>query len=325
MADAYGGVVRSLVARRGRAPAMTQAVTMAASLAWLTWMTGCSGGDHGDVAMGTTTGPMATTDAVVTGETSTHGSADDSSSAGGSAGASIVHAEDLGDSTRTCEIWAQDCPSGEKCTPVEIDGLWGATQCVAIAADPRQADDACTIAGIGMWGFDDCDRGLLCWDVNRELIGNCVPLCQGTEAAPVCADPCRACSIASPGTLAVCLTTCDPLVQDCDNQGAACAPAWGAFQCLPTRADPPASVGDPCSLGNDVCAPGLVCTSAQRLPGCAAGGATGCCSPLCDTEAPDACASLLPGTHCEPWFEPGHAPGCGSLRQTGVCASVTLQ
>ena len=50
-----------------------------------------------------------------------------------------------------CDIWAQDCPEGEKCSAWANDGggAWNATRCVPVDDDPDQVGEACNVEGSG--------------------------------------------------------------------------------------------------------------------------------------------------------------------------------
>src|SRR5690606_34162493 len=115
-----------------------------------------------------------------------------------------------------CDVWAQDCPEGEKCSAWANDGgeSWNATICVPVGED--KPGEPCTAEGSPLSGHDSCELGAMCWDVDPETLeGTCVGLCDGSEDAPTCAEPMTTCAITNGGVLNLCLPTCDPFLQDC--------------------------------------------------------------------------------------------------------------
>lgn len=209
-----------------------------------------------------------------------------------------------------CDLFAQDCPEGEKCMPWANDGgaAWNSLRCSPLDDAPGQAGDACTVEGSGVSGVDDCDAGLMCWNVDENGQGSCVPMCTGSADAPLCDDPADTCVIANDGVLNLCLPACDPLLQDCD-EGSACYGAGTSFACAPDASGPDLGLyGDACEYTN-ACDPGLFCAAAGAVPGCE--GSLGCCSEFCDLDAPNpdgACGGSALGQICEPWFAEGAAP-----------------
>ncbi|MFO7563639.1 MAG: hypothetical protein R6X02_13410 [Enhygromyxa sp.] len=200
-----------------------------------------------------------------------------------------------------CDLFAQDCPYGEKCAPFASFGeVWDATKCVFVLGDLGPGEP-CTYDG-RVEATDDCDASSMCYD------GICRPFCTGTPDNPSCPSE-LGCTAASPNDpLSLCLEPCDPLAQGCAT--GSCYSHSGQFPCNPTG---DLEVGEPCGCFND-CSPGSACVDASALPSCSG---TTCCSPLCNLEQPD-CASL-PGTECVAWFKPGQAPS--GLELVGVCLS----
>jgi Ca-activated chloride channel family protein len=71
--------------------------------------------------------------------------------------------------------------------------------------NPHEAGEACTVEGSGVSGVDSCDVGVLCYDVDDDLLeGTCVAMCSGSEKSPVCPDG-TWCSISNDGVLPLCL------------------------------------------------------------------------------------------------------------------------
>jgi hypothetical protein len=223
--------------------------------------------------------------------------------------------------TLECDVFAQDCPLGEKCMPWANDGgsAWNATRCSPLDPSPALPGEPCVAEGSGVSGTDDCAVASMCWDVDPDTLeGVCVAFCTGTAADPMCADPTTVCLTANDGVLALCLPVCDPIVQDCiDDQ--ACYPANTDFVCVPDASGPDlGAYGDPCEYIN-ACDPGLFCASSEVVPGCA--GAVGCCSEFCDLTAADAnaqCSGVVEGQECTPWYGEDQAPPL--YEHVGACA-----
>lgn len=295
---------------------------MRRAFAWML-VTGC--GPAIDAAVETSTATTATPTTSADGGT---GSASESSATTPSDttadgdGAAIVSESDLGSNAFACDIWGQDCPPGEKCTPYSRDGNgeWDAVRCSPIADDPKAPGEACTAVDGGQSGIDDCERGAMCWTVDPDTnLGECVELCRGSPGNPLCSNPCARCSIGSESTLALCLSDCDPLAQEC-GPGQACYLAAGTLQCAPHDSDEPGLAGDPCDFIY-VCDPGNTCLLADMVPGCEGG--IGCCAPFCDASATDTCDALQPGTSCVPLFDRGEGPeACLGIGVIGVCLAT---
>jgi hypothetical protein len=219
-----------------------------------------------------------------------------------------------------CDIWAQDCPEGEKCMPWANDGgsSWNAMRCSPLDPAPAQPGDECTVEGSGVSGIDNCEVSSMCWDVDPETnMGTCAAFCMGSEANPVCEDPNTSCVIANEGVLILCLPNCDPLLQDC-AEGQACYPIDDGFACAPDASGEMGLFGEPCEFIN-VCDPGLFCANADAVPDCA--GSSGCCSSFCDLTDPMAgmnCPGAAGGQDCVAWYEEGQAPP--GFEDVGACA-----
>lgn len=232
-------------------------------------------------------------------------------------GSNFLDVIDGGTPSFECSSWLQDCASGEKCAHVSVDGTgaWNGTACVPVVDDPDQRGDSCWVVGSPLSGFDSCDKGLWCWDVDPETsTGMCVALCQGSEANPSCEDPNEACALNK--SFAICLATCDPLEQACPV-GCACYPtngSSGTFQCIPDASGDGGHFGDPCESLN-TCKPGNFCAAAATVPGCT--GSSGCCTSYCNTTQPT-CPGASGGQECIPFFEPGQAPP--DFEELGACA-----
>ncbi|MBK8264466.1 MAG: ribulose phosphate epimerase [Nannocystis sp.] len=217
-----------------------------------------------------------------------------------------------------CDIWAQDCPEGEKCMPWANDGgsAWNATKCSPLDMNAKPLGDECM--GGGVSGVDNCDKGSMCYYVDGETgLGVCIPFCIGTPDSPSCADPNNQCSISNNGVLILCRQKCDPLLQDCEG-AAACLPAAGSdfFVCIVDASGENGKAGDPCEFLN-ACDPGHFCATASFVPDCVA---TGCCTEFCDLSDPDKdsqCSMQDKGVTCTNYYEPGTEPP--GLENVGAC------
>ena len=221
-------------------------------------------------------------------------------------------------SSNECDVFAQDCPDGEKCAGYDGDGdgAWDSTKCVEVVGD-GQHGDGCTADG-GATGFDDCAEGVMCWNVDEEGVGTCVELCTGTYEDPSCAPPNTSCVIINGGSLNLCLPSCDPLLQDC-GEGEVCIgdPNSDGFICVLDASGGVAPEGTPCEFVN-VCNPGLMCVSPEFFPSPDCQGSLGCCAPYCDLTDPEACSELsVESAECVPYYEPEPAPP--GLENIGVC------
>jgi hypothetical protein len=254
---------------------------------------------------------VATTNASMTGPAEESGTGD----SGSADTISFIQNPDGGNVSNECDIWAQDCPEGEKCMPWDNAGgnSWNATRCSPLDPNPGQPGDACTVEGSGVSGIDDCDLASMCWNVDPETnMGTCVGFCEGSEANPVCPNPGTGCSITNEGVLILCLPFCDPLLQDC-SETEACYPEPNGFFCSPDASGEMGLYGDPCEYLN-VCDPGLFCADAAAVPGCA--GSIGCCSEYCDISDPmPVCMGT--GQECTAFYEAGQAPP--GYENVGVC------
>ncbi|MCX4241145.1 hypothetical protein [Paraliomyxa miuraensis] len=221
-----------------------------------------------------------------------------------------------------CDLFAQDCPRGEKCTPWADDGgpYWNSTRCVPVVADPAGTGEPCHVESSPTSGLDDCDRGAMCFGADpRTLEGICTPLCIDPRD-PHCEDPDRYCPIAGDGVLLLCLETCDPLQRECPPAWA-CHPVHEQWVCVADGSGDMGAYGDPCEFIN-ACDPGLVCLdSASVPPGLPCRGAPGCCTEVCDITDPlgdQQCTGWAEGQICQSWYGGGEAPM--GLENVGVCA-----
>ncbi len=262
-----------------------------------------NGDDTGSTATG---GPSSTTDEVPPNPTTvgstvtTQGPGEDTQGETASSNAFVSFIDDGTDTVcfthcSDCDVWAQDCPEGEKCMPWANDGgnAWNATRCSPIEASPDAIGQPCTVEGSGVSGIDSCELGAMCFEVDPATnTGVCVGFCAGTRADPGCATACDACHISNDGVLTLCRPICHPGQDDC-GPGRSCIDIDGAFECSTYAGD--AALGEPCDSDLS-CQAGLACAPADALSDCAG---EACCTPWCDTNAVDPCGALVAGTSCQ--------------------------
>lgn len=224
---------------------------------------------------------------------------------------------DAGGLGQPCDPWIEDCPAGQKCMPYSDNGgnEWTAYKCVPIVRDPAGLDEPCNVIGSPVGGEDTCDKHMMCWDVDTDIgIGHCVGMCTGTPREPGCADPDARCIITDAGVLILCLPTCDPLLQDCENTQVCVPNPFGAdFLCATDASGSGGEVFDACEFLN-ACKPGLACLASELAAECDPN-ASGCCLPFCDLNLPPDCPGQ--GQQCVGWFPPGEAPA--GVEDVGVC------
>ena len=219
-----------------------------------------------------------------------------------------------------CSIWTQECPADEKCMPyAATGGSWNAMGCAPLDPNAKQPGDPCTAPGGGLSGVDDCALGSMCWGVDAETDeGICVAFCLGTEMNPTCSELDAECLIANGGVLALCLPTCDPLIQDCGGTDLCTPnPSGESFVCVLDASGSGGFLGDDCQYVNG-CDPGLHCAAASNVAGCQT---DSCCTLYCDlTDAEPAliCSGVDQGEVCTPWYPEGEAPP--GLEHVGACA-----
>jgi hypothetical protein len=254
--------------------------------------------------------------------------------ASGTTGTPVTTSAGTGDSTgsfimpkdggpigeKACDIWAQDCPPGEKCMPYDNtnSGSWNSTKCSPLDANPGGEGDPCVAEGGGVAGLDNCDVGKLCWYLDENNAGTCIDMCKGTAENGMCDDG-QICDVSNDGVLILCLTECDPLVQSCaDGQICFFSPFSNTFICDFDASGEMGAYGDPCEYIN-VCDYGLFCANAEAVPpGLPCEGAGGCCTPYCDVTQPNSCPGMAGGQECVPWYNEGEAPP--GQEDVGACA-----
>ena len=124
-----------------------------------------------------------------------------------------------------CDIYEQDCPTGEKCTIWANDGgtFPNDVRCVPQTGDGVPGD-ACTVSG-AQDGFDDCGAGNYCQvdDPAVDTEGWCWPFCQGISGNGNCEDPSMVCALWFGGVAPLCLFPCEIGGTDCEA-GQVCMP-----------------------------------------------------------------------------------------------------
>jgi hypothetical protein len=258
-----------------------------------------AGGTAAAPGTGTTTGP-----ALTTGPTP-----GDSSGGGGDDG-------QMGE----CNIWTQDCAEGDKCTPwsESADLIPDDIRCCPVPPNPKLAGEECAVVDYFGSCEDDCDVGTFCMDVDNDGTGVCQPFCTGDSSDPQCGVN-ESCLFYFAG-VPICFPQCDPLLQDCPEEGYGCYPdedtnGGTGFICMPTIIG--SGYEDYCWLLSS-CDPGLICVTPEFHPNCDPN--FGCCTALCDiTEDPDPCIALHPDLRCVSWYTAGQQPPLAMWQNVGAC------
>lgn len=214
--------------------------------------------------------------------------------------ASFISGSDTSSSTGPslpgCDVFAQDCPEGQKCAWTSYFDTEENMGCVPLAPDPQQPGEPCVYETEPMYGYptgvDNCDKAAMCLSSGTPGEGICVGLCKGSGWAPYCDD---GYTCVGGRTHWYCQRDCDPLVQDCpmgyrcslDQQGF-------VFGCQIEYDVPQVGLGKPCSSEWE-CEPGLTCAWGETVPGCIG---QGCCTKWCDLTDP-AFDCGLDGQQCE--------------------------
>ena len=233
--------------------------------------------------------------------------------------------EDSGGVT-DCDVFQQNCDPSAKCLPTVISHIIVIVEddatawCSPVSPTPAALSASCQVDRDAYRdesrSYDDCDAGLVCWGVTAEGAGRCEALCTGNAADPVCPED-HFCPQGWGVNGVVCVSSCDPLVQDCASATDACYLLDGRWGCYPRDATTVGTTFRPCSFAND-CAPSFACVSQDEFPGCV-NPYVGCCAPICDLDAPDAqvvCASEDPTFSCVEWPPEGTAVG---YENVGAC------
>jgi hypothetical protein len=222
------------------------------------------------------------------------------------------------DPTGKCDGLKQlnpECPPGQKCT---IDGALTASHCVDIVPRPKGLYEPCTVQRDQFSGLDDCDLGMLCWDVDKQGHGTCIGLCDWEGIECTCADPKAARWFCQDCAVGLCFPTCDPLIQDCPDDKLCIASMNGSntFTCTPDASGDEGQTNDPCESING-CDEGLLCLIPAFASSACMPDAFGCCQPFCDFSKNASCPN--PDQECRQYFDPMNEIPEG-LEDVGVCA-----
>lgn len=228
-----------------------------------------------------------------------------------------------------CDIFSQDCPTGEKCAVwSKGDDFWNATRCVPITDMPDSDGELCTaeISESGKrLGPDSCLTGSGCWAYFEEnQQGLCVPMCQGSQAEKTCADPQRICirRDLSYGLVNWCVRPCHPLVTSQCGSHEVCAPIYNEelqeiFVCLP-QVNEPQDYGELCDHVT-ACSKAQACVSAWNVPSSGEPLTTreGACTAFCDRNEENTCPDADRGQICLPWYRVEDVPP--GFETLGIC------
>jgi hypothetical protein len=214
-----------------------------------------------------------------------------------------------GDPPAQCDVWAQDCPAGEKCAAAGPPPLsTGSIACAAIVPDPDQLGEPCQVLVEGHLGPDTCDLGLYCHNVDPGAQqGTCRPLCTGQSNDTTCPIG----QVCLNAALPMCIAACDPLVHDCPGDET-CIFVDPEFACFPAGGQPKLGLFEVCDYAYQ-CEDGLLCVDPAGASECDLEG-VGCCLPFCDLDFPDTCPGV--GQVCQP-FHQGKPPA--GLEHLGLC------
>ncbi len=268
-----------------------------------------------DETLGTSTGSSGASEPSTTRMTFTTDDSSDQTGTGAAfitppdgGGVCFVSGGGNGDYLASCEcdVWAQDCGRGYRCSPWANDGgdVWNATRCSQIDPSPGDVGDPCTVEGAVASGQDSCGGDSMCFNVDPETLeGTCVAFCSGDQQNPMC-SPDSICVNSNEGALPLCHRVCDPLLQDCPD-GEAC---YGVGE--PENSDPLVCMREGvgvralsgarsamCPLGSTGVPPSFIAACADDEP---------CCAQWCSLSEPNSCDE---GLECVPWYDENVIPG----------------
>lgn len=223
--------------------AATAPTTSSSPARWvlgLAVLAACGGKQAGDTdatnssstsSSSTTSDDPSTTAAPTTSTISTTSATTDCASActDASEGPGFIYgAPDAGSSPLECDLQKEDCPEGQKCMPWANDGtsVWNATKCVPVDPAPVAVGEACEAPGGGLTGIDNCEKHVMCFEVQGNT-GVCRAMCDsGTCPADF------NCFIGNDDVLQLCLPACDLNMPDCPPAHT-CLPVIGGGACAP--------------------------------------------------------------------------------------------
>ncbi len=272
-------------------------------------------------------GASASEDAGGT-DTSQHGeSGDEVGDAEGTdeADCGATQCDDLPAVVEHCDLYAQDCPAGMKCTHATAGHSINTAVCVPISGN-QVVGETCIAEYVAQDGdegvsysalVDDCVEGAVCVTGEDPLLpGVCQGLCNSTREPEgwTCDGLGHVC--AGGGEMRYCALACDPLLQDCPGE-TVCEPGYGvaSFVCRPSGTIY-GEYSQDLQICPPTCAPGLVCR--EKPLGDYCGGSALCCTPMCNVTGDESECTL--GRVCVPFFagflDPTPWPGYEHL---GVC------
>ncbi len=270
--------------------------------------------------------PAATTSGA-TGESSTGDTATSTAAVETGTTAGTVASADSGSSgdppEGQCTLWEDECGAGQKCMPwsLQADEIPDEIRCCAAPASPDLVGEPCDVEDYNGSCIDTCEVGAMCvLDDPVQLTGQCRPFCKPGANECQADETCKTFYelLNDVPTVPLCMEQCDPLAQDCSVPSWLCIPdsptqaGQSGFICVSPPPDDPYGVFEVCALANQ-CEPGLVCVTADRVPGC---GLLSCCTSYCSLSEGDApCQALHPDMGCVDWMAPDP-----TWADVGVCA-----
>ena len=208
----------------------------------------------------------------------------------------------MSESQSMCDPLLQDCPEGQKCTASNANAgdFWNINICIDLLGE-KTLGEACDVLNTELGsGEDDCGVGLIClqFDQGDGSNGICTAFCDGEMNCPGNKDICVP---ANEGVLPICLSTCDPLIQDCPfDQGCYGDTEGEIFLCF--KPDPMGGGmdNDECAFDN-ACLAGFQCLPPQVVAACDPD-FEGCCNPFCALDGDNSECDDGNGEVCTPFF-----------------------
>ena len=225
---------------------------------------------------------------------------------------------DPDDPDSRCLYDGLDCGCGYRCTLYvenenDLGNPWNKSGCFPLDPDPVGLGEPCVHEDFAWSGRDNCPAGSMCEDWDRDGQGVCREFCEPWDPEYQCADPNAVPYVGCQECGCMCQVSCDPLASECED-GFACYVSGTIGQCAPDASGKGGAFAEPCEFTN-ACDGGLMCVSADAVPGCP-DGFFGCCTPFCDTEDP----TCPEGTECSLLWDPGEAIA-PILEGLGVCVA----
>lgn len=181
-----------------------------------------------------------------------------------------------------------------------------------MTADPAAPGEDCTVQDHPTSGLDDCDAKSIWRADPLTLMSECIEMYAGSAETPTGSEPSIGCITGSDGVLHLCFPPCDPLAPNCDPDEV-CIPSYpDQFRCARDESGASGEAFDDCEF-DDACDPGLLCSRSAFAVEYNLG-ATGCCLPFCDLDAPT-CPGV--GQVCMSWYQQIVAPA--GLEDVGIC------